>query len=78
MHPEESPPKVDDSPRLNGWLVLAGALHLVAMLFLMSALVSLGPLTLTFSIAGGGLLLVAACGLYVATVAYDLRKRRIL
>lgn len=60
------------------WLILAGMLHCAAMLLVMVALVRLTPLTMTFSVGGAGALLALACGIYVVTVALDLRSRRIL
>ena len=60
------------------WLVIAGVLHALGMLAIMSALVHLGPLTLTLSVAGGGLLLAAAGGTYLLIVVQELRRRRIL
>jgi hypothetical protein len=53
-------------------------MHVLAMLFVMSGLVRLTPITMTFSVGGAGILLAAACGIYVVTVALDLRRRRIL
>jgi hypothetical protein len=83
MHPDEV--------RDRGWeapvaapkgrppaLLVAGVLHVLGMLAVVSALVHLGPLTLTLSVAGGGLLLAAAGGIYLWIVVHDLRRRRIL
>ena len=53
-------------------------MQIVAMLLVMSGLVRLTPITMTFSVGGAGLLLAGACGIYVVTVALDLRRRRIL
>ncbi len=57
---------------------MAGLLQCVAMLLVMGGLVRLTPLTMTFSVGGAGILLGLACGIYVTTVALDLRRRRIL
>ena len=78
MSPEHNSAPPAARPRTRRWLFVAGVLHCAGMLLVMSALVRLTPLTLTFSLGGGGLLLAAACGIYVITVAYDLRRRRIL
>lgn len=75
MPPEATP---EGRPRTHRWLVVAGVLQIVAMILIMSAIVRLTPLTMTFSVGGGGILLAAACGIYVVTVATDLKRRRIL
>jgi hypothetical protein len=56
----------------------AGLMHVLAMLFVMSGLVRLTPITMTFSVGAAGTLLAAACGIYVVSEALDLRRRRIL
>jgi hypothetical protein len=60
------------------WLILAGLLHCTAMLLVMGALLRLTPITMTLSVGGAGALLGLACGIYIVTVALDLRSRRIL
>jgi hypothetical protein len=44
----------------------------------MGALLRLTPITMTLSVGGAGALLGLACGIYIVTVALDLRSRRIL
>lgn len=78
MSPEHTSVAPAPRPRTRRWLFAAGVLHCAGMLLVMSALVRLTPLTLTFSLGGGGLLLATALGIYIVTVAYDLRRRRIL
>lgn len=60
------------------WLMLAGVMQVLAMLFVMSALVSLTPLTMTFSVGAAGILLALAGAIYVVTVVLDLRHRDLL
>lgn len=60
------------------WLVAAAALHALAMLLVMLALVRLTPLTMTFSVGAAGGLLAAACGIYLVGVTVGLRRRNIL
>ena len=59
-------------------LKIAGALNLVGMLLVASALVRLTPVTLTLSVGVGGMLLFASWGLFALVVVGDLRNRRIL
>jgi len=77
MPPEQPTPSVPPRGKRR-WLVIAGLLQVAAMLLVMSALARLTPLTMTFSLGGGGFLLALACGIYIVTVALDLRRRRIL
>ena len=60
------------------WLIAAAALHALAMLLVMLALVRLTPLTMTFSVGAAGGLLAAACGIYLVGVTVGLRRRNIL
>lgn len=60
------------------WLIVAGLLQVIAMLLVLGAFVRLTPLTMTFSVGGAGALLALACGIYVVTVALDLRTCDIL
>lgn len=62
--------------RIRGaWLTLAGVLQVLGMLCVMSALVKLTPITMTLSVGGAGMLLGAACGIYVVVVVLELRRR---
>jgi hypothetical protein len=60
------------------WLVVAALLYIAAMLLVMLALVRLTPLTMTFSVGAAGMLLAAACGIFLIGVALGLRRRQIL
>jgi len=60
------------------WLVVAALLYIAAMLFVILALVRLTPLTMTFSVGAAGMLLAAACGIFLIGVAFGLRRRQIL
>jgi len=60
------------------WLVVAALLYIAAMLFVILALVRLTPLTMTFSVGAAGMLLAAACGIFLIGVALGLRRRQIL
>jgi len=60
------------------WLLVAAALHVAAMLLVILGLVRLTPLTMTFSVGAAGVLLAAACGIYLLGVVLGLRRRRIL
>jgi hypothetical protein len=77
-HPEEPDAGFHQRALRRRWLVVAGLLHAAAMVLVMSALVRLTPLTMTFSVGGAGALLALACGIYLVIVALDLRRRRIL
>ncbi|MCC6765505.1 MAG: hypothetical protein IT293_12670 [Deltaproteobacteria bacterium] len=61
----------------QGWLTLAGLLQALAMLCVISAVVKLTPLTMTFSVGGAGILLGLACGIYLVIVVRELRQRNI-
>jgi hypothetical protein len=65
-------------PKLRRWLTIAALLQAASMLLVMGCLVHLTPLTMTFSVGGAGMLLGAACAIYVITVGLELRRRRIL
>ena len=60
------------------WLVVAALLYIAAMLLVILALVRLTPLTMTFSVGAAGMLLAAACGIFLIGVAFGLRRRQIL
>jgi drug/metabolite transporter (DMT)-like permease len=60
------------------WLLLAGGLHVAAMLLVMLGLVRLTPLTMSASVGAAGTLLAAACAIYLLGVVIGLRRRRIL
>jgi len=60
------------------WLVVAALLYIAAMLLVILALVRLTPLTMTFSVGAAGMLLAAACGIFLIGVALGLRRRQIL
>jgi len=60
------------------WLVVAALLYIAAMLFVILALVRLTPLTMTFSVGAAGMLLAAACAIFLVGVAVGLRRREIL
>ncbi len=62
----------------RAWLVVAAVLHITAMVLVMLALVRLTPLTMTFSVGAAGMLLAAACGIFVVGVTLGLRRREIL
>jgi hypothetical protein len=78
MAPEERSTPTTARRTRRRWLMAAGLMQGLAMLFVMSGLVRLTPITMTFSVGAAGMLLGAACGIYVVTVALDLRHRRIL
>lgn len=71
-------PAPEKPPRLNRWLVLAGAIHIVGMLLVISGIVRLTPTTMMLSVGGGGTLLTISLVIYLVNVAYDLRKRNLL
>ncbi len=71
-------PVPERPPRLNRWLLLAGAINIVGMLLVISGIVRLTPTTMMLSVGGGGALLTIALVIYLANVAYDLRKRNLL
>ena len=60
------------------WLVVAALLYIAAMLLVILALVRLTPLTMTFSVGAAGMLLAAACAIFLVGVAVGLRRREIL
>ena len=60
------------------WLLVAAGLHVAAMLLVILGLVRLTPLTMTFSVGAAGMLLAAACVIYLLGVVLGLRRRRIL
>jgi len=60
------------------WLVVAALLYIAAMLLVILALVRLTPLTMTFSVGAAGMLLAAACAVFLVGVAVGLRRREIL
>ena len=64
--------------RVRVWLISAALLHIAAMVLVMVALVRLTPLTMTFSVGAAGLMLAAACGIFVVAVTVGLRRREIL
>jgi hypothetical protein len=63
---------------MRWWLIFAAALHAGAMLLVMGALLSLTPLTMTFSVGVAGGMLAAACGIFLVGVTVGLRRRQIL
>ena len=72
------PPDYQPGRALRRWLMLAAVLHMAAMVMVMLALVRLTPLTMTFSVGAAGMLLAAACGIFVVGVTLGLRRREIL
>jgi archaellum biogenesis protein FlaJ (TadC family) len=78
MPPDDAPAPTAARASARRWLLVAGALQLIAMLFVMSGLVELTPLTMTFSVGGAGMLLAVAAGIYVVIVVRDLRRRDVL
>lgn len=72
------PPDYQPGRALRRWLMLAAVLHIAAMVMVMLALVRLTPLTMTFSVGAAGMLLAAACGIFVVGVTLGLRRREIL
>jgi hypothetical protein len=72
------PPDYQPGRALRRWLVLAAVLHIAAMVMVMLALLRLTPLTMTFSVGAAGMLLAAACGIFVIGVTLGLRRREIL
>jgi hypothetical protein len=60
------------------WLMVAALLYIAAMLLVILALVRLTPLTMTFSVGAAGMLLAAACAIFLVGVAVGLRRREIL
>ena len=60
------------------WLVVAALLYIAAMLLVILALVRLTPLTMTFPVGAAGMLLAAACAIFLVGVAVGLRRREIL
>jgi hypothetical protein len=76
MPPERSTSAV--TPLRRRLRVVAGVLQAAGMLLVMTALIRLTPLTMTFSVGVAGLLLALGGALYVLAVVSDLRRRRIL
>jgi len=72
------PPDYQPGPAVRRWLMLAAVLHIAAMVMVILALVRLTPLTMTFSVGAAGMLLAAACGIFVVGVTLGLRRREIL
>ena len=72
------PPEERLETALRRWLILAAALHVAAIALVMTALVRLTPLTMTFSVGIAGGMLAAACAIFLISVAVGLRRRQIL
>ena len=71
-------PPPDRPPRVNRWLLLAGAINVAGMLLVMSGIVRLTPTTMMLSVGGGGTLVGISVVIYLVNVAYDLRRRNLL
>ena len=71
-------PGPEKPPRVNKWFLLAGAINIAGMLLVISSIVRLTPTTMMLSVGGGGALLAVALLIYLANVAYDLRRRNLL
>ena len=71
-------PAPEKPPRVNRWFLVAGAINIAGMLLVISGIVRLTPTTMMLSVGGGGMLLTIALLIYVANVAYDLRRRNLL
>ena len=65
-------------PRARRWLLAASVMNILGMLTVASALMRLTSVTLMLSVGIGGALLAVSWAIYVASVIYDLRRRRIL
>ena len=72
------PPEERLGTPLRVWLLLAAALHVAAMALVMTALVRLTPLTMTFSVGIAGGMLAAACAIFLIGVTVGLRRHQIL